>query len=322
MLSYEKVKNHPKRLRACTSLDVDEFEQLLPHFEQAWDIFVEVHFTEGKERQRKYGGGRRATLAKMEDKLFFILYYFKTYPLQEVMGLSFDLSQSQVNVWVHRLSKVLQVALWLAQHSPEREPANLEAVLAECEGLEFMIDGTERRIQRPSDSQDQKKYYSGKKKTHTCKNNVIVDAFTREVKYLSQTCEGKKSDKKICDEEEYAFPTNSLLHKDKGFQGYEPEGVITFQPRKKPRGKKLPVEDKILNRTMNSVRIMVEHVISGIKRCRIVKDIFRNTKAGLDDLVIEIACGLHNLRTNCRQPQLDGGLAQCFPCPLISDSVY
>ena len=285
MLSYEKVKKHPKRFRACTSLDVAEFEQLLPHFERAWDTFVEETFIEGKERQRKYGGGRKATLAKVEDKLLFILFYLKTYPLQEVMGLLFGLGQSQVNVWVHRLSKVLWIALGTAQHLPERESANLEAALAECDGLEFMIDGTERRIQRPSDPQDQKECYSGKKKVHTCKNNVIVNAPTKKVKYLSQTYGGKKHDKKICDEEGYTFPANSLLHKDKGFQGYEPEGVITFQPRKKPRGQELPLADRFLNRIMNSVRIIVEHVISGIKRCRIVKDIFRNTKAGFDDLV-------------------------------------
>jgi hypothetical protein len=73
------------------------------------------------------------------------------------------------------------------------------------------------------------------------------------------------------------------------------------------------VEDKFFNRVMNSVRITVEHVIGGVKRCRILKDTFRNTKAGFDDLVMEIACGLHNLRTACRQPQLDTQLAQLFP---------
>jgi hypothetical protein len=306
MLSCEKAKEHPKRFRACTSLDIAEFEQLLPHFERSWNIFVDETFIQGKERQRQYGGGRKATLAKMEDKLFFILFYFKTYPLQEVLGLLFGISQSQVNVWVHRLSNVLRMTLGMAQYLPERDPANLEAVLAQCDGLEFMIDGTERRIQRPSDLQQQKKYYSGKKKTHTCKNNIIVDAFTRQVEYLSQTYEGKKSDKKICDEEGYIFPAKSLLHKDKGFQGYEPEGVITFQPRKKPRGQELPLADRFFNRVMNSVRIIVEHIISGIKRCRIVKDIFRNTKTGFDDLVMDIACGLHNLRTTCRQPHGDG----------------
>ena len=313
MLSYEEVKDHPRRFRACTSLDVAESEQLLPHFERAWDAFVQETFIKGKDRQREYGGGRKATLAKVEDKLFFILFYFKTYPLQEVMGLLFGLGQSQVNMWVHRLSKVLRMALGTARHLPEREPADLEAVLANCEGLEFMIDGTERRIQRPTDPQDQKKYYSGKKKAHTCKNNVIVDAPAKKVKYLSGTYEGKKHDKTICDEEGYVFTAHSFLHKDKGFQGYEPEGVITFQPRKKPRGQELSLADRFLNRIMNSVRITVEHIISGIKRCRIVKDIFRNTKAGFDDLVMEIACGLHNLRTDCRQPQLEGGLAQFLP---------
>jgi hypothetical protein len=45
---------------------------------------------------------------------------------------------------------------------------------------------------------------------------------------------------------------------------------------------------------------VVEHVISGIKRCRIVKDIFRNTRAGFEDMVMEIACGLHNFRQKYR----------------------
>ena len=47
---------------------------------------------------------------------------------------------------------------------------------------------------------------------------------------------------------------------------------------------------------------MVEHVIAGVKRCRIVKDVLRLTKEGVADLVMEIACGLHNLRVSCRHP--------------------
>ena len=47
---------------------------------------------------------------------------------------------------------------------------------------------------------------------------------------------------------------------------------------------------------------MVEHVIAGVKRCRIVKDVLRLTKEGVADLVMEIACGLHNLRVSCRYP--------------------
>ena len=58
----------------------------------------------------------------------------------------------------------------------------------------------------------------------------------------------------------------------------------------------------MLNRVCSSVRIVVEHVIAGIKRCRIVKDVLRLTKPGISDRVMEIACGLHNLRVSCRYP--------------------
>jgi hypothetical protein len=53
---------------------------------------------------------------------------------------------------------------------------------------------------------------------------------------------------------------------------------------------------------MSRARIVVEHVIAGVKRCRIVKDVLRLPGAGIADLVMEIACGLHNLRVSCRHP--------------------
>ena len=61
--------------------------------------------------------------------------------------------------------------------------------------------------------------------------------------------------------------------------------------------------DKLLNRIISGVRIRVEHALAGVKRCRIVKDVFRNTRPGFSDLVMEVACALHNLRIECRHPQ-------------------
>jgi len=312
LLSYDRVKDNPTAFRACTGLDQPEFEILLVSFAQAWHRYVEDNHIKVKARKRQYGGGRKATLARMEDKLFFILFYFKTYPLQEVLALLFGLSQSQTNQWLHILSGVLKMALGDDHHLPERSPQNLEGVLAECPQLEFVIDGTERRRQRPADPDEQKAHYSGKKKAHTYKNNVIVDANTQRLCYLSDTYEGKKHDKKICDEEVYTFPANATLFKDTAFQGYEPEGVITFQPKKRFRGQELTVSDRILNAIISGVRMTVEHVICGVKRCRIVKDIFRNTKEGFDDLVMEIACGLHNFRVACRRPSMAIDLACLF----------
>ncbi len=129
---------------------------------------------------------------------------------------------------------------------------------------------------------------------------MVVTVTERKVKYLSNTYEGKKHDKKICDDEQPTFPEGIVLHKDTEFQGYEPDGVITQQPKKKPRGGKLTRAEKNRNFIFSSTRIIVEHVISGIKRCGILKDVFRNTKHKFDDLVMAICCALHNFRTECR----------------------
>jgi hypothetical protein len=68
------------------------------------------------------------------------------------------------------------------------------------------------------------------------------------------------------------------------------------------RGKELTEVDKFLNKLISSVRIVVENVICGVKRCRIVKDRLRLTKENISDLVMEIAFGLPNLRVTFRQP--------------------
>src|ERR687893_3179829 len=135
------------------------------------------------------------------------------------------------------------------------------------------------------------------KKKHTLKNNLIVDIEERLVRYLSETYPGRIHDKRICDIEEPVFPLEINLFQDTGFQGYQPLGVTIYQPKKKPKSRELTAEEKAENQIISSIRIVVEHIISGIKRCRIIKDIFRNTKAFFADQVMEIACGLYNFRT-------------------------
>jgi hypothetical protein len=285
-----------------TGLTKFEFDDLLPVFEKAEkDYVMEVH-DRNKERKRRPGGGRKPKLRTAGERLFFILFYLKTYPLQQVLAVCFGLSLSQSNFWIHRLSEILKRVLGEGSYLPERNPAIMEQALKQCPELSFIIDGTERKIQRPKKPEDQRQYYSGKKKGHTLKNNIIADAVARKVVCLSGTYEGKKHDKKIADEENPIFPKGSILFKDTGFQGYEPENTTCYQPAKKPRGKKLSLEDRLFNKMISGVRIIAEHVISGIKRLRIVKDVFRNTKKGFSDLVMEITCGLHNLRETFRAP--------------------
>jgi hypothetical protein len=215
-------------------------------------------------------------------------------------GFFFGMGQPQANEWIHRLTPILNQALGYERQLPARERKGIEQLLRECPELEFILDGTERPIRRLKDPQRQKAHYSGKKKRHTRKNNVISEKRTRKIKGLSQTVEGKRHDKKLADEQDLTFPPGSKLWKDTGFQGYEPPEVETFQPTKKPKGRDLTPEERATNAAISQQRIGVEHSIGGVKTFRIAHEVFRNLRDGFDDLVMETACGLHNLR--CDHP--------------------
>jgi hypothetical protein len=138
----------------------------------------------------------------------------------------------------------------------------------------------------------------------TVKNNLMIDVEDRLVQSLSDTSPGRVHDQRMCDAEGSTFPPCGLLQ-DTGFQGYKPDHVDTYQPKKKPQGKERTAEDPAENTMRASIRLLVEHVISGVKRCRMVKDVFRNTTAKFSDQVMEIACGLHNLRATLRYVSLE-----------------
>lgn len=292
MLHYNEVKKQPKVLMAMTSLNEDEFDQLCKSFEEAWD--------ESIKSRNPSAGGRPEKLFLIEDKLLFILFYLKTYPLQEVLGYLFDITQSQANEWIYRLTQILQDALQKQNALPARKSEEFHCQLNEEGPQDLALDGTERRIQRPKTDVGQKKYYSGKKKAHTIKNDIIVGISDRIIKYLSKTCEGKKSDIAVIEEEKINYHEGVNLYQDKGFQGYQPKGVCIYQPTKKPKGKVLTEEQVNENRLISSIRVVVEHVISGIKRLRIVKDVYRNLTYGYDDQVLLVSCGLHNFRSSLR----------------------
>jgi hypothetical protein len=299
MLSYSKVQGKPYVLQNLTGLNPQEFEELLKSFDVAWQEYIQQEYID-KPRARRYGGGRHAQLASSADKLLFILVYFRLYPTQVVQGFLFEMGQTQACEWRHKLSRILNQALGYENQLPEREPARLEAVLRQCPSLEFMIDGTERPINRPQDPEQQQDYYSGKKKRHSVKNNVITERGGKVV-FVSDTYCGSVHDKAICDGEAYQFPAGSTLWQDTGFQGFAPPGVRLRQPKKKPRNQPLSAADKQGNQEISSERVEVEHQIGGIKRCNIVMHQFRNRTDHFVDDVMETACGLHNFRLTHRQ---------------------
>jgi len=237
MLNYNKLKDRPRDFLAATGLTLAECEKLLPAFQAAYEKQYPPELTrEGKPRQRRAGGGAKGTLPSFTEKLLFILVYQKTNPLQTMQGLHCGLSQPQANFWLHHVFPVVQQALADLGLRPEREAHRVAVSPLAWEGTpDLAIDGTERRRQRPTDPTRQKEHSSGKKKAHTDKNLLLVNETTRTVVYLGLTIAGKTHDKKAADEAALVSLTNATLDKDTGFQGYEPAGVLTRQPKKTPQ---------------------------------------------------------------------------------------
>jgi hypothetical protein len=237
MLTYAILQDRPREFLAATGLTHDEFARVLPAFAAASTVLYPPDKTwAGKVRQRQSGGGAKGIWSQMEDKLLFILIYQKTNPLQTMHGLQFDLSQPQTHYWIHHLLPVLQHAFATLGVAPERDASRVATSPLALEGApDGVLDGTERRRQRPPDAAQQKDLYSGKKKTHTDKNLVLVNAHTTKVVYLGPTVTGKTHDKKAADAAHICYPTNATLGKDTGFQGSEPAGVLTQQPKKTAR---------------------------------------------------------------------------------------
>ncbi len=235
MLQYDEIKEKPREFLAATGLTDEEFQVLLPTFEKSYELSLPRKPKKTKKKkQRARGGGRKSKLETSSDKLFFILVYQKTFQLQVMHGLQFGLSQGRVNYWVHRLLPVLQKTLSDLGMKPSREGEKVADLIEASEGgANLSIDATERRLQRPVNKDKQKEKYSGKKKTHTDKNLLLANENTKKIVYLSPTVEGKKHDKKLAEESKISYPKNASLTTDTGFQGYEPEGALNGQPKKR-----------------------------------------------------------------------------------------
>ncbi|BBA32722.1 uncharacterized protein sS8_0851 [Methylocaldum marinum] len=154
MVSYEDVKQKPRTLMAMTSLKASEFEELLVSFAATGDEETGRNLTKG---------GRPPIIASMADRLLFILFYLKTYPLQEVIAHLFGMSQPRANFTIHLLSRVLNKTLDARGHKPARLTEEMLSRLEQETRQDLGIDGTERRINRPVNDLGQRIHYSGKK---------------------------------------------------------------------------------------------------------------------------------------------------------------
>ncbi len=291
MLNIERALKQDRLLRAITGLNRKAFEALLPTFSALYEQEVRQ-----QPRQRALGGGRKARLRNPQDKLFYILFYFKCYPTFDLAGLLFEIDRAQAHYWMHRLQPILEEALGEKMALPERKLTSIEAFIERFPGVErVMIDGTERPIQRPIDPERQKLNYSGKKRRHTRKHLAAVDEGKR-VLILSKAREGKLHDKKFHDHEDMAgtVPDEIPIELDLGFLGVQKQYDNIRIPHKKPKGGELTEEQKAENRALSQSRVVCENTFAGVKRYGAVSAVYRNRIEDFDDHLMLTAAGLWN----------------------------
>ena len=125
-LRFADVQSRPTELLDFTSLTLDEFQQLVPPFEAAFQTHMAAWRLDGKPRTaRQFAVYKNCPLPTPEDRLFFLLTYLKTYSLPVVQGRLFGMGQSKANQWIHALLPVLLAALRTLGDAPARSVAAL-----------------------------------------------------------------------------------------------------------------------------------------------------------------------------------------------------
>ncbi len=235
------------------------FERLLPKFSQALRIKQYSRIPDNK-RRRKVGGGRKSNLGDDTRKLFFILFYYRHYPTLRFAQALFSLEDSHIHYWIHFLTSVLWEALGYQLDLPKAKVSSLQGLYSTCPDLkEFIVDGTEREIERPKNKTKQKDYYSGKKKEHTVKNQVIINPRKKKILYVSKTITGRVHDKKALVEDGVLIlaPPKSKGLGDLAYQGVKEDcpwlNMVT--PIKRRPCHKLSEAEKITNKTLSAVRV-------------------------------------------------------------------
>ena len=294
MISIEKALLMDRRMRALTGLDGPAFLQLEKRFALVLAQELAPQTRAGQPRRRAAGAGPKGALPGPRRKLFFMLFYLKAYPTQDVMGWLFGLSQPQVCARVAQLLPLLQTLMHA--ELPARHGRQLDEIMATLPEVNevLLIDGTERPIARPQHRGRRDRHYSGRRKRCTIKN-VVVTAKGRVV-LLTPTAPGRRHDKKEADAARVRLAGGVRVLGDSGFQGYQAGAAVVSTPHKKPRGRPLHWRHRRANRELARERVPVEHTLASVKRWSILRQPLRARRKATADQVMLIGCALHNYR--------------------------
>lgn len=289
---YQYLLKHPELFQYAVGIRFDQFNQILSKFSVSLRQ-AEYRKAHSFNRLREVGGGRKAALKSDFEKLFFLLFYYNNYPTFRFAQIIFEFDKRNIQLWVLFLAPVLFNALGYQLKLKKRlhRINSFENWILEYPELkEFLVDCTERQTQRPKNNQE--KYYSGKKKHHTVKNQLVVSPDTKKILAVSDTREGTIHDKKIFDQDPLFLhlPEDSTGMADLGYQAAENINphLKMILPQKKPPGKDLTETEKANNKAISQIRVKVEHPLSYLKHFNILSQRFRGRVTNQQNLDLPI----------------------------------
>jgi hypothetical protein len=283
MTNYEKLRRKPLLFRMFTGLSADGFDRLVADLEPVW-LARKAKRSARRRRHREPGAGRKVKLS-FADRLLVVLLYYRTYVTQEFVGFLFGVDKGTVSRDVQEVGLCMAGVFRIPERKVRVEPDDLAAVF---------VDATEQPVNRPE--RRQRRSYSGKKKRHTVKHQVVVARKRKgpgekqkvRVKAVSKAATGRTHDKRVYDRSRLRIPMGVPKSGDSGYQGSDLQ-----VPKRKPRKGSLSDEEKRSNRALARERIVAEHGIGKMKIWRIAADRYRNPPRRHTVMMKNVA-GLHN----------------------------
>jgi hypothetical protein len=279
ILRRDHLGQHPAVFRSLTGLSVAAFDQMLPGLLAAFAADRRRRL-DRPGRARAYGGGDDFDLG-VADQFLLTVAWLRHYPTQECLGYLFGVSDSTALRAVRRCLPVLEAAGRDSRRLPDPGKANrrdLPALLKGTPGLAVLVDTFEQRTQRPR--RRQRAYYSGKKKAHTLKSQVAVDEGGRVVD-VGESRPGRWADLRV-------LKRSGLVGKlvrakvgalgdlaYVGLAGLSPR-LRGATPRRKPRGRPRPAQDRRYNRAFARRRVGVEHAIGRLRKYQSLSQVDRH----------------------------------------------
>jgi hypothetical protein len=287
MSHTERLRRSPNAFRQLTGITPAAFDRLLadltPRYEQA-----EARRKDRPGRQRRPGAGRKHALS-LADRLLMLLIYYRTYTTHVFLGFLFGVDDSAVGRNINPLQPLLAGIFRIPERRIRLDPEEIR---------ELFFDATERPTRRPK--KGQRVFYSGKKRRHTLKNQVVTARRTKppgpgkksrrlRIAAVSASFPGSVHDKKVYDRTRAVTPPDARRTGDTAYLGTSVE-----TPTRKPRGGALTAAQKARNRRVSRRRIVAEHGIGKMKVWRIAAERYRNP-VRRHTLIMKNVAGLHNL---------------------------